>query len=519
MPENNQPIEEKAAAEKRNLDHEELLLLLELNVVYSTGDILDHLQLDVRVPEAEKSELRDRRSRAQSYLSRYLFQKEGALHRFFESDLLLAENAKLILTPIRKEPYRGKRVNQRLYLGAQYVYVAERLLGRKTTIATKELLGLIAQAQESPTRFSKSEFVRGIYKGRHGASVVPHTKIQSLLKWAGLRRPATPGVTVAASGNTSISIPKSLVRGFLFVALGLTAGLASGKYLYHETDEEILRRFERIWVEKGPSVFESIDKTYNPQNDAELVIMAWQAAIDPEQNFSSVEKLAKPLINHKSPKYAAKGYYTLGVAQLKRGNLDLAIIHLNNSISILENEPGQKGILRVAYLYLAECYFYLGETESVFSSIDEAKSVDTNKFRSQLYRFEGLYWLMIGNLDQAEVSIEKALRLSLLEGDSNMTGVYHSNLALVMIGQNDLLSAYHHINAAENLSIETKNDRLLDFVLGLRMYWSEEMGLPYENIAHRLRQTTDPVNGGYVNSLIDLSKKAKIKNKDTSNED
>ncbi|CAM2007588.1 tetratricopeptide repeat protein [Acanthopleuribacter pedis] len=505
MPENNQPINETAAVEKRDLDCEELLVLLDLNVVYSTGDILDHWQFDVRVPEPEKAELRDRRARVQSYLGRYLWQREGALQRFFQADPELAVHVKEVLQPIRKEPYRGKRGAQRLYLGAQFVYFAERQLGRKVTVTTRELLALIAQAKERNERFDKSHFVRGVYKGRHGVSVVPHTRFQQLFGKLGLWRPASVLATGFETENSTIAIPKSLIKGTLLLAIGVSAGLVSGKYHFEKTEQEILLNFKKKWMENGPAAFDQIPKRA-PESSSELIIATYRTALDLEVDISIVQKQVDPLISDQDVYHQAAGWYNLALGYLYRGELHLAIESFANSRDLLEKLSRKRDVLRRSVLFIAECYLYLGDEKMVLEHLEEAKLVNTKKYESLIYRFQGFHSLMKGELEQSRVDFEESIRLSLLEGDVGRTGVAHASLASVLVPLGELNEAYHHLLLAEEIAEKTKDSRLKDFVLSIRMLWAEEMGLPAGALANRLQRSKDPVNGNYVNTLLNFTR-------------
>ncbi len=522
MSEGSQSKQETQAPDSQRGVYDRNLLLLVPELVYSTGNVFEHWQLDPRVPERDKEELASRKT-VQSFLARFMKSRSESALKILASDDEQARKIEKATQPITTLEYGGKKSGMKLYLGAQYSFFAARYLGDKPAMSVDELLDKMAISKENPLQFHTGHLEK------HLQAIPPQTEQQNTQEKPSI----TPDqvLTQMKSGDFNHSLPSSqdctvivseemdaskngysrtllpqakLFRVAAFALICIITGFSFGRYWNARTEDEILNEYREKWEQDGPNAIKTASLKKPPQGSAEIFIRLWETAIDASNDIESATLLANELMTDPEEHYHAKAKYSLGVAHLWRGNAYAAIESFQDAVDILLHLPEEKSVLYNSYLYLSQCHFYADNPQEMLSNLKLASDISAAENRSRLMLLWGWYWIHQGDIVQAEHALEESLRLSLLEGNPSYTGYSHANYALIKISMGDLHEAFRQINLAEDLAIKQNDESLSDLTNAVKLFWSEKMRLPVDTIEQRLKAPSNPANGKYVNTLLDL---------------
>lgn len=134
-------------------------------------------------------------------------------------------------------------------------------------------------------------------------------------------------------------------------------------------------------------------------SDAVALELGWAAARNPSEPIQAVRIYADQMIDSPSNGYRVKGHMTLGLGFFMRREYHLAIEQYSRSISVIESlELNQPSDLALAYLYRAQCWFFLADFQAAGHDIDLAQKVKG----SRLSRFTMDYWVSVIRLSEGK---------------------------------------------------------------------------------------------------------------------
>ncbi|CAM2009652.1 hypothetical protein [Acanthopleuribacter pedis] len=495
MSEGSQSKQETQASDSQKGVYDRNLLLLVPELVYSTGNVFEHWQLDPRVPESEKEELANRKV-VQSFLARFMKSRSDNVLRGLSPGDAQAIKIERAIRPIATLEYGGKKNGMKLYLGAQYAYFAARYLGEKPTRNIDELLDLIEREKENRKEFNKDLFPgnQAVPSEIENPELAPnHPLVQkvntvdhvgSLGQGASQtkRKPLTEKVLSKFTKHMPQKViqTKSKILNYstMFIA-GFLVSAAFASVLWHHEMDSQLKELEERWRNEGPSSLEKSDYISLQKNTSPDLVykMLWKGAYDPKMDTEKIQPFFDHLVAFPEPIWQARANQGMAIAFLNRGEFENAFHHLTLAEEFLIDTKYASDLRRV-YLSMAHCLFYSQDAESMLEMITKAENLDVNTSESRISFFKALYFFLVGDPGTATVHADKSLHISLAEGAKSQTAYYHATLALLCVSDNKLEDAYRHLRLAQEYAVETKDRALLFQLQGYEMLWAERMGLP-----------------------------------------
>ncbi len=495
MSEGSQSKQETQASDSQRGVYDRNLLLLVPELVYSTGNVFEHWQLDPRVPERDKEELASRKT-VQSFLARFMKSRSESALKNLASDDEQARKIEKATQPIITLEYGGKKSGMKLYLGAQYAYFAARYLGEKPAKNINELLDLIEREKKNPKEFNKDLFpgdqttlsgtenperafihplVQKVNTEEHveslGQGVTQTQKMAPTEKaWSKLTKYMQPKINLTKS--------KILNYSAMFFA-GFLVSATFARVLWHQEVDNRLKELEQRWQNEGPSSLEESDYISLQKNTSPDLVykMLWKGAYDPKMDTEKIQPFFNHLGAFPEPLWQARANQGMAIAYLNRGEFENAYHHLTLAEEFLIDTKYASDLRRI-YLSMAHCLFYSQDAESMLEMITKAESLDVNTSESRISFFKALYFFLAGDPGTAIIHADKSLHISLAEGAKSQTAYYHATLALLYVSVNKLENAYRHLRLAQEYAVETKDRALLFQLQGYEMLWAERMGLP-----------------------------------------
>ncbi|CAM2065714.1 hypothetical protein SCOR_10045 [Sulfidibacter corallicola] len=294
------------------------------------------------------------------------------------------------------------------------------------------------------------------------------------------------------SGIPSMAIAKT--RLFIYgVIFSILAGAAfAGATALFSTNRPIEALVEN-WEKKGPEgIKDFISKKENDLTKAAAI--SWNAAYDREVQIKKVKSLTQPLIESTSKGWRAKGFYTLGAAHLYRGNPGLALDQFDEAIFLLERLPGQRRDLKRAYLYRAECYIYLEDTEEALREFSLAENVGDKKYDNVSKYLKAICVFNNGDVKRAIDLADESLKTSLLDGNEYHAAFASSYLCLFHTANRELDKAYKYLKLSKEISQEFDDPFLDQLNIFFEYFWAERMDLPLEFFERQLFKTKSSVS-------------------------
>ncbi|CAM2009597.1 hypothetical protein [Acanthopleuribacter pedis] len=489
MPEGKQQTGEtgKNTSEQRGWEQEPMLILLRDNWAYTTGDVLEHWLADPDLSREEKDAILDKRTTIQSYLSRYMQIRENRVRKTINDNAILEEDLDRIFSPVDTQPYLRTNSHQKLFLGAQFKWVAGRYLGLAGTPSTEDTLALLRASEEGYQRFD-------VKKLSEPAPAVAAEEIQTpaVLADEVVQHPGESVGDAAANQNSRFFSGFNLnvmTRWLVFnglsakmtavVFLTFCVGLSFGALLWDQTTGKRLENFEKKWNTEGPRVVDGVSdvtagKVLPPE---QLYLALWKRAYNPELDIDEIRPLFEALSDKTEYKWKAMASYSMGDAYINRGRVNEALKHYQDAEGFLTGTELSSD-LRKIHLAKARCFFHLQDAEALLEETDKARNIPVASSYSRIQYFDALYWFLKGDLPTAISHAKESLHISLSEGAKGQSGYYYASLGLFYTADGRLDDAYRHLRLAQEIAAQT-NDKSLTFQLqGYEMLWAEYMNLP-----------------------------------------
>lgn len=495
MSEGSQSKKETQASDSQRGVYDRNLLLLVPELVYSTGNVFEHWQLDPRVPDGEKEDLANRKV-VQSFLARFMKSRSENVLRGLSLGDEQAIKIEQATRPIATLEYGGKKNGMKLYLGAQYAYFAARYLGEEPARTIEELLNLIEREKENCKEFDKDLFLSNQIapSEKENLELAPmhpfaqkantedhagsHDQGTAQLGRKALAEEAWSKFTKYLPQKINLKRSKILNYSAMFIA-GFLVSAAFARVLWHQEMDSQLKELEKRWRNEGPSSLDKSDYISLQKNTSPDLVykMLWKGAYDPKMDTEKIQPFFNHLVALPEPLWQARANQGMAIAYLNRGEFENAFHHLTLAEELLIDTKHASDLRRV-YLSKAHCLFYSQDAESMLVMITRAENLDVKTSESRISFFKALYFFLVGDLETATMHADKSLHISLAEGAKSQTAYYHSTLALLYVSNNKLENAYRHLRLAQEYAVETKDRALLFQLQGYEMLWAERMGLP-----------------------------------------
>ncbi|CAM2009504.1 tetratricopeptide repeat protein [Acanthopleuribacter pedis] len=491
---------------KRHRWFEEFLLSLDPRKPYSTGDIVSEWEGNQQISREMQVKHDKNPKVAQPSLSRYMPERYRMFIKSSSDPNPEASPTALIYQPVKTEIYKPTGHEQQIYLGAQYAWVAADQLGLEQPMPEEEVLELLEKVLESET----SESVKQV----ENSNVFVEDSVES-----------TQAVSVLDGGHAGIgrsepvkvkkrSLRKRFLRwrvplSFAMSALSLVVcvGVVGGSVYFKSYPE--LEQLKKAHEEGGLGAVKRLAKqNKNKKSLGQLITVAWAKVHDPDESIEEIQSLIKPLHDHPNPGWQAKGHYLLGVSYLVRRKVHESMESFSKSETNLAGTRSQVNDLRDTYLGLAECYFFLGDSDGVLKNTKKATLLQTMHHKGKVHHHMSKYWLLERDLEKSIEESLKSIQLSYIENDKTYLAVYLAHHALLLISKGELEESFNLLKKAQLITINQNNPTLLEYILSYEQLWAQEMKLPISNLSSEPLKGTFPNNRYYIEMIQSLAMEA-----------
>lgn len=488
------PVAKKGPSKKRKKWFEELLLLLQPEKLYTTGEIIRFWLESESVPADTKKELRAKRNSVQTSLGNYVSDRFSS--SLEEEDACEGLDLELVFGPVNKTPYGPTSFDQKVYLGAQFTWLAANHLGLDQPKSLKEVLELrqnvMDERSEMPFNSDNgsrmavevSREVTGSIDVENEAVEVPaESSLEMNSLDESLDEPGQVEQVPVRKRNFRRRFRRWRVpMAFAMSALSLVicVGLVGGSLFIQKNPE-----FEQLNSAHRIGGLDSVKKLDIPsgktQTLGQLVIKTWIKANDPQVTIGELEQMLAPFFNHPKLGWQAKGHYMMGIAYRLRGDIYQSLDYFQRVEECLIGTNNQREDLRDAYLGQAMCYFYLQQDTDLIESLKKAELVDTNHSKAKIHHYKSKYWVLQKDLEKAINESLESIQVSTIQNDKSELSVYIAHHALLLTANGELNEGYALLKKAQVLATEQNNNTLLEYIFSHEQLWANQMNLPTSN--------------------------------------